>query len=123
MLSCMQQHTILVQCTMHALPRLLCSRCMATYWCLAICRYGYRGFYDRDDKPVVLTRRSVDGIQLQGGTILGTSRGGADIKWGLQTLAAHAVNGSQPSWPATRHCLHICLVVLRLTGGLNAHSD
>lgn len=43
-------------------------------------RYGYRGFYDRDDRPVVLTRRSVDGIQLQGGTILGTSRGGADIK-------------------------------------------
>lgn len=59
---------------------------MVTYWCLAICRYGYRGFYDRDDKPVVLTRRSVDGIQLQGGTILGTSRGGADIKWGTQTL-------------------------------------
>ena len=63
-------------------------------WCLAVCRYGYRGFYDRDDKPVVLTRRSVDGIQLQGGTILGTSRGGADIKWGPQH-AAHAVDGSQ----------------------------
>ena len=54
---------------------------------LSACRYGYRGFYDRNDKPVVLTRRSVDGIQLQGGTILGTSRGGADITCGLQTLA------------------------------------
>jgi hypothetical protein len=54
--------------------------------CSAACRYGYRGFYDRDDKPVVLTRRSVDGIQLQGGTILGTSRGGADIKSVLCTL-------------------------------------
>lgn len=54
--------------------------------CIAVCRYGYRGFYDRHDKPVVLTRRSVDGIQLQGGTILGTSRGGADIKCGLRTL-------------------------------------
>jgi hypothetical protein len=31
-------------------------------------------------KPVVLTKQSVDGIQLQGGTILGTSRGGANIK-------------------------------------------
>lgn len=29
---------------------------------------------------MVLTRKNVDGIQLAGGTILGTSRGGADIK-------------------------------------------
>ena len=29
---------------------------------------------------MVLTKQSVDGIQLQGGTILGTSRGGANIK-------------------------------------------
>ena len=43
-------------------------------------RYGYRGFYDKHDKPVVLTPRSVDSIQLQGGTILGTSRGGADLE-------------------------------------------
>ena len=37
--------------------------------------------YDPDMKPVILTKKSVDGIQLQGGTILGTSRGGANIKW------------------------------------------
>ena len=37
-------------------------------------RYGYRGFYDRKHKPIVLTRKNVDGIQLQGGTMLGTSR-------------------------------------------------
>jgi 6-phosphofructokinase 1 len=43
-------------------------------------RYGFKGFYDKQHKPVVLTKRSVDGIQLQGGTILGTSRGGANIK-------------------------------------------
>ena len=43
-------------------------------------RYGYQGFYDKTEKPVVLTRKNVDGIQLTGGTILGTSRGGADIK-------------------------------------------
>lgn len=43
-------------------------------------RYGYKGFYNRKQKPVVLNRKAVEGIQLQGGTILGTSRGGADIK-------------------------------------------
>jgi 6-phosphofructokinase 1 len=40
----------------------------------------HRGFYDKEQKPIVLTKRGVDGIQLQGGTILGTSRGGANIK-------------------------------------------
>ena len=40
-----------------------------------------RGVYDPDMKPVILTKKSVDGIQLQGGTILGTSRGGSNIKW------------------------------------------
>lgn len=34
----------------------------------------------QENKPVVLTKQSVDGIQLQGGTILGTSRGGANMK-------------------------------------------
>lgn len=43
-------------------------------------RYGFKGFYDKEHKPMVLTKQSVDGIQLQGGTILGTSRGGANIK-------------------------------------------
>ena len=33
-------------------------------------RYGYKGFYDRKIKPIVLTRKVVDGIHLQGGTIL-----------------------------------------------------
>jgi len=33
-------------------------------------RYGYKGFYDRAHKPIVLTRKVVEGIQLQGGTIL-----------------------------------------------------
>lgn len=36
----------------------------------AFCRYGYKGFYDRRHKPVVLTRKVVEGIQLAGGTIL-----------------------------------------------------
>jgi len=42
-------------------------------------RFGFKGFYDKHHKPVVLTKQSVDGIHLEGGTILGTSRGGADI--------------------------------------------
>ncbi|KAI3436493.1 hypothetical protein D9Q98_005910 [Chlorella vulgaris] len=38
-------------------------------------RFGFRGFYDRTHKPVPLTRRMVEEIHLEGGTILGTSRG------------------------------------------------
>jgi 6-phosphofructokinase len=34
----------------------------------------------QENKPIPLTKHSVDGIQLQGGTILGTSRGGANMK-------------------------------------------
>jgi hypothetical protein len=33
-------------------------------------RYGLRGFYEREDKPITLTRHSVDGIHLKGGTML-----------------------------------------------------
>lgn len=48
--------------------------------CVCVDRYGYKGFYNKKHKPVVLNSKAVEGIQLQGGTILGTSRGGADIK-------------------------------------------
>jgi 6-phosphofructokinase 1 len=53
-------------------------------------RYGFRGFYDKTHKPVPLTKKTVDGIQLTGGTILGTSRGGANIKCGYVAAAAAA---------------------------------
>ncbi|KAL3140014.1 hypothetical protein ABBQ38_004298 [Trebouxia sp. C0009 RCD-2024] len=64
-------------------------------------RYGYKGFYNRKTKPVVLNSKAVEGIQLQGGTILGTSRGGADIKeivkridmWGIDMLFVVGGNG------------------------------
>ncbi|BDA40893.1 ATP-dependent 6-phosphofructokinase 5, chloroplastic [Coccomyxa sp. Obi] len=64
-------------------------------------RYGYKGFYDKRHKPIVLTRRVVEGIQLQGGTILGTSRGGADISeivkridmWGIDMVFVVGGNG------------------------------
>lgn len=64
-------------------------------------RYGFRGFYDPDHKPIVLTKKVVEGIQLEGGTILGTSRGGANMKeivkridmWGINMLFVVGGNG------------------------------
>jgi len=64
-------------------------------------RYGLRGFLDRHAKPINLTRNSVEGIQLKGGTLLGTSRGNAKIKdiverlqlWGINMLFVIGGNG------------------------------
>lgn len=64
-------------------------------------RYGLRGFYDRSSKPILLSPAVVDGIHLKGGTILGTSRGGADLKqianrvrlWGVNQLYVVGGNG------------------------------
>ncbi|KAK9864571.1 hypothetical protein WJX84_002552 [Apatococcus fuscideae] len=64
-------------------------------------RYGLRGFVHRDSKPMNLHRSLVDGIHLSGGTMLGTSRGGADIKsivkrldlWGVNMLLLIGGNG------------------------------
>ena len=33
-------------------------------------RYGLRGFYSRDAKPMELNAQAVEGIHLQGGTLL-----------------------------------------------------
>lgn len=43
-------------------------------------RYGFRGFIDRHCKPTSLSNEVVHGIHMQGGTMLGTSRGNADIR-------------------------------------------
>jgi 6-phosphofructokinase 1 len=64
-------------------------------------RYGFQGFYNTTCKPMVLTTATVDNIQLQGGTILGTSRGGANIReivkridmWGVDMLFVVGGNG------------------------------
>ena len=64
-------------------------------------RYGLRGFLDRHAKPVKLSKREVDGIQLKGGTVLGTSRGNAKITeiverirlWGVTQLYVIGGNG------------------------------
>ena len=42
-------------------------------------RYGFKGFYDKKRRPIILTRRLVDSIQLEGGTMLGTSRSRANL--------------------------------------------
>jgi 6-phosphofructokinase 1 len=64
-------------------------------------RYGLRGFIDRKLPPIPLHRAEVDGIQLKGGTILGTSRGNAQIHeivkrldlWGVNMLFVLGGNG------------------------------
>jgi 6-phosphofructokinase 1 len=73
-------------------------------------RYGLRGFYARGAKPVDLTPDRVQGIHLDGGTILGTSRGGADIPeivrrlalWGVTQLFVVGGNGGN----AAAHAIH-----------------
>lgn len=86
-------------------------------------RYGLRGFLDRHAKPVQLNRATVDGIQLKGGTFLGTSRGNAKIKdivdrlrlWGITMLFVIGGNGGNAAAHAiAKECLArnvICNVV------------
>eukprot|EP00197_Chlamydomonas_leiostraca_P002149 CAMPEP_0202858042 /NCGR_PEP_ID=MMETSP1391-20130828/732_1 /ASSEMBLY_ACC=CAM_ASM_000867 /TAXON_ID=1034604 /ORGANISM="Chlamydomonas leiostraca, Strain SAG 11-49" /LENGTH=533 /DNA_ID=CAMNT_0049536911 /DNA_START=71 /DNA_END=1672 /DNA_ORIENTATION=+ len=86
-------------------------------------KYGFRGFYDPTSKPVTLTKGSVDGIQLQGGTILGTSRGGANIReivkridmWGIDMLFVVGGNGGNAGANAiqamcAQHEVNCCVV-------------
>lgn len=55
-------------------------------------RHGYRGLVPPDSEdPLELTPRSVDGIDRQGGSILGTSRGAQDPHVMVETLVGHGV--------------------------------
>lgn len=86
-------------------------------------RYGLRGFLDRHAKPVQLTHQWVDGIQLKGGTVLGTSRGNAKIPeiverlrlWGVNMLFVIGGNGGNAAAHAiATECTkqgHPCAVV------------
>lgn len=86
-------------------------------------KYGLRGFYNRNTKPVHLTPDIVDGIQLRGGTILGTSRGGASMEeivkrlklWGVNQLYVIGGNGGNAAANAIdKECGvqdHACCVV------------
>ncbi|KAK9271656.1 hypothetical protein L1049_002019 [Liquidambar formosana] len=42
-------------------------------------QYGYRGFFDQDLPEIALSRHMVQNINLAGGSLLGVSRGGANI--------------------------------------------
>jgi 6-phosphofructokinase 1 len=55
---------------------------------------GYRGFYDPSPhlQPVLLTPDFVDGIHHEGGTVLGSSRGGFDLDKILSFLQQKHVN-------------------------------
>jgi len=90
--------------------------------CVCVCApIVLRGFYNPDSKPVPLTRKSVDGIQLQGGTILGTSRGGANLRSAVLSvvvwlvcvyIAAGPTSGQQFSvvvWLCVCTCVYKCV--------------
>lgn len=84
-------------------------------------RYGLRGFYERDAKPIPMSRALVDGIHLRGGTMLGTSRGGANVQeivkridlWGLDMVFVVGGNGGNAAasaiQQARRHCVFACV--------------
>ena len=55
-------------------------------------RYGLRGFYSTDVDIVPLTCESVNGINHQGGTILGSSRGGFDCKRIFDAIESYGFN-------------------------------
>src|SRR5215467_5234614 len=56
-------------------------------------RWGYQGLDpERGGEPLVLTHEMVDGIHLQGGTILGTSRGPVDKARAVENLIRRRVN-------------------------------
>jgi 6-phosphofructokinase 1 len=56
-------------------------------------RNGYRGLVPPDsEEPIVLTPQSVSGIDRQGGTVLGTSRGAQDPEAMVDTLERHNIS-------------------------------
>ena len=55
---------------------------------------GYRGFYDKSQhlQPLILTPSVVENIHHEGGTVLGSSRGGFDLEKILDFLESKKVN-------------------------------
>ena len=81
-------------------------------------RYGFKGFYSKTHRPVPLTRRMVEDIQLEGGTVLGTSREPADIRevvkrldlWKVDMLFVIGGPGSHAAAMAVQLECHRCHV-------------
>jgi 6-phosphofructokinase 1 len=55
-------------------------------------RWGYKGLHPDGAAPVQLTHQMVDRIHLQGGTILGTSRGPVDKPRAVDNLIRRGIN-------------------------------
>ncbi len=56
-------------------------------------KWGYRGFYEDPEKNwIKLNKKRVDNIQNQGGTILGSSRGGFDADKIIAALEDKKIN-------------------------------
>jgi 6-phosphofructokinase 1 len=55
-------------------------------------KWGYRGFYEKPEYWAKLTPESVSGIQNQGGTILGSSRGGNELDKVLKAIKDKKIN-------------------------------
>ena len=79
-------------------------------------RYGFRGFFETEGElraPVKLTSRLVETIHLEGGSVLGSSRGGSETsdivdavsEMGLDFLFVIGGNGSHAG--AARHRRHV----------------
>lgn len=81
-------------------------------------KYGFKGFYSKTVRPVPMTRRSVEGVHLEGGTMLGTSRGGADMRqivkqidlWGIDMVFVVGGNGGNAGAAALQQELGKCNV-------------
>jgi len=58
-------------------------------------KYGYRGFFDRAEEdfcPIPLTPKSVRRIHLDGGSFLGSSRGGAEMERIVEVIREEGYN-------------------------------
>lgn len=81
-------------------------------------RYGFKGFYDKVNRPIQLSLRMVEDIQLEGGTVLGTSRERADIKevvkrldlWKIDMLFIVGGPGSHVAAQTIQNECHTCKV-------------
>ena len=54
--------------------------------------YGYRGFFESGLTIEKLTRKKVQNIHLEGGSVLGTSRGGGDVKRIVDSIMERGIN-------------------------------
>jgi 6-phosphofructokinase 1 len=54
--------------------------------------FGYRGFFEAGLEIKKLTKKSVNNIHLEGGSVLGTSRGGGDVNKIVDSIITRRIN-------------------------------